>query len=89
MARRHAACTVVPKEDQKLLAVTTRPLEAMPSLAVRAALAPALLAASALAARNEGFRRAVAPASAGAAAFTVAEVVAFTVVADAAELTQL
>jgi hypothetical protein len=82
----HAERTTGPEEHQSLSAAITGPLEAMPSLAARAALAPAPLAASAMAGRNGVFRRAEVPASEGEAAFTAAEV-AFTAVADTAERT--
>jgi hypothetical protein len=60
-------------EERSLSAATAAPLAAMLSLAVRAAFAPALSAATVAAERNGVFPRAEAPASAVEAAFAAAD----------------
>jgi hypothetical protein len=86
ITRRLVVFTIVPKGRPSLLAAIVGPLEASPNLVDRAVLAPAPLAASALAERNGAFRRAEAPVSAAEAGFTPA---AFMVAVAAAESVQL
>jgi hypothetical protein len=62
IAKAGAVLTTVSKERLSLSAATTGLPAAMPSLAARAAFAPALSAVSVLAERNGVFRRAEAPA---------------------------
>jgi hypothetical protein len=70
ITRRLAVYTIVPKERLSLLAATAGPFAAMPSLVAKVASVPVPSAASAMAERNEVFRRAEALASAAEVCFT-------------------